>query len=60
MMYTIRYRRPEALWSLAKMTLSTDFAGATLQIARLRALDYRIVDITPPLTEPAEPAIPAE
>lgn len=50
-MTTIRYRRPETPWSLSRST-TPDAARAVLQIARLVALGYEVVDVTPPLVAP--------
>ena len=45
--FTIRYRRPEAPWSLAKMTVPNGEEAALAQKARLEALGYWVIDIAP-------------
>jgi hypothetical protein len=40
----IRYRRPEAPWSVATMVISGDEELVKVQIDRLLALGYSIVD----------------
>ena len=42
---TIRYHRPEAPWSMVKMTVPND-EEAQIQTARLQALGYRVMDVT--------------
>jgi len=44
--FTIRYRRPEAPWSVVKMVVPHADA-ATAQIDRLKALGYSIIDVEP-------------
>ncbi len=46
--HKIRYRRPEAPWSLTQMTTQTAEDAAT-QIQRLIALGYSVTDVTPSL-----------
>lgn len=46
--HRIRYRRPEAPWSLSLMT-TPDAKEAAVQIGRLTALGYRVEDVLPPL-----------
>jgi hypothetical protein len=46
--YCIRYRRPETPWSLSRMT-TPSAEQAAIQIHRLAALGYAVVDVTPPL-----------
>jgi hypothetical protein len=42
---TIRYRRPEAPWSMVKMTVPSG-EEAQIQTARLEALGYSVMDVT--------------
>ena len=51
MTYTIRYRRPDAPWSVVVMVVPSGADNATTQMNRLKALGYSIVDISPPLLE---------
>lgn len=46
--HRIRYRRPDAPWSLLQMT-APDAKGAAAQVDRLLALGYQVADVTPPL-----------
>ncbi len=50
--HRIRYRRPDAPWSLAQMT-TPNAVEAAIQVGRLKALGYHVADVTPPLGEPA-------
>jgi hypothetical protein len=47
--YTMRYRRPEAPWSVGRMVVPDGAEAAALQKARLEALGYSVIDVTPPL-----------
>ncbi len=56
--FTIRYRRPEAPWSVVKMVVpGTDAVKS--QIDRLKALGYSIIDVEPasplPLKQSVQP-----
>ena len=51
MTYTIRYRRPDAPWSVVVMVVPSGVDNATAQMSRLRTLGYSIVDVSPPLPE---------
>jgi len=44
--FTIRYRRPQAPWSVVKMVVP-GAGAATAQIDRLKALGYSIIDVEP-------------
>jgi hypothetical protein len=48
--YAIRYRRPETPGSLAGMTVPNGDEAA-LQVKRLLALGYKVVDVVPPLDD---------
>jgi hypothetical protein len=50
--YTIRYRRPDAPWSVAVTAMTGTVETVTMHVDRLRALGYKIHDITPPLVIP--------
>lgn len=50
MEHAIRYRRPETPGSLTAMTVPTGDEAA-LQVKRLIALGYKVVDVVPPLEE---------
>jgi hypothetical protein len=49
--FTIRYRRPQAPWSVVKMVVP-GAAQATAQIDRLKALGYSIIDVEPASPKP--------
>jgi|KBSMisStandDraft_5_1062788.scaffolds.fasta_scaffold1143100_1 hypothetical protein len=51
MTYTIRYRRPDAPWSVVNMTIPDNGEAAVLlQQTRLETLGYSIIDVTPPIS----------
>lgn len=51
MTYTIRYRRPDAPWSVVNMTIPNNAEAAVLlQQTRLETLGYSIIDVTPPIS----------
>lgn len=54
MEHAIRYRRPETPWSLSGMTVPNG-GEAALQVKRLIALGYSVVEIVPPLDESKVP-----
>jgi hypothetical protein len=49
--YTIRYGRPEALWSVTRMVVTGDVEQAQAHVNRLRNLGYTIIANEPPLEE---------
>ena len=49
--YTIRYRRPDAPWSVVTMIVPSGAEDTMIQKQRLKRLGYSIVDIWPPLPE---------
>ena len=49
MTYTIRYRRPDAPWSVVNMTIPDDAEALLFQQTRLETLGYSIIDVTPPI-----------
>ncbi len=51
MTYTIRYRRPDAPWSVVVMVVPSGVDEAITQMNRLRTLGYSIVDVSPTLPE---------
>ncbi len=53
--FTIRYRRPQAPWSVVKMAVPGAEA-ALAQVKRLKALGYSIIDVEP--TSPRPPVAP--
>lgn len=48
--HCIRFRRPETPWSLSRMTTESA-EQAAIQVQRLSALGYTIINVTPPLKE---------
>jgi hypothetical protein len=46
-LFVIRYRRPEAPWSLIEMTVPNGEEAAQMQRMRLVALGYSVVDVSP-------------
>ena len=61
--YTIRYRRPDAPWSVVTMIVPGGADDAIAQIQRLKTLCYVIVDVLPqlPQTTPTNsPGYPLE
>jgi hypothetical protein len=50
--FTIRYRRPQEPWSVVKM-LTPSAEETLIQVKRLKALGYSIVDVEP--TSPRQP-----
>ncbi|MEI9996004.1 MAG: hypothetical protein WDM91_15520 [Rhizomicrobium sp.] len=57
--YTIRYRRPEAPWSVVVMVVPNGADMALAQVQRLRALGYAVFDVTPALPDPAHDGLAA-
>jgi hypothetical protein len=51
--HTIRYRRPEAPWSVVVMVIPGGNDATLAQIQRLRALGYAVIDVVPALRDPA-------
>ena len=53
---TIRYRRPDAPWSVGRMVVPGGSEAAAVHIERLKALGYAIVDaVTTPETTDLAP-----
>jgi hypothetical protein len=48
--HSIRYRRPETPYSLSRSS-APDAARAAVQVARLIALGYSVVEVVPPLAD---------
>jgi hypothetical protein len=48
--HIIRYRRPEAPWSVVHMTVPNGADATKVQTMRLEALGYSIIDVTPPFS----------
>jgi hypothetical protein len=57
--FTIRYRRPEAPWSVVVMVVPGEAEAALMQVQRLRALGYTVFDVSPPLHDPAHEGLSA-
>ena len=55
MTYTIRYRRPDAPWSVVVMVVPSGADDAMAQMQRLKTLGYSIVDVSPRLPEATPP-----
>jgi hypothetical protein len=49
--HTIRYRRPEAMWSVARMVVDGEPERVRSQIKRLTNLGYTVIDVVPPVLE---------
>jgi hypothetical protein len=59
--HSIRFRRPEQLYVLAKMSVPSE-ADAATQVRHLEDLGYKVVDVSPPLSEygpPQSPLLPS-
>lgn len=48
--HNIRYRRPETPWSLSRSS-APNAERAAIQVARLIALGYSVVEVIPPLAD---------
>jgi hypothetical protein len=57
--FTIRYRRPEAPWSLVKMTVPDGDEATQIQKSRLEALGYSVIDVTSSIPSTIQKSLPA-